>query len=840
MLKEKPAESSSDSLKSYRDKRNFERTPEPKPQGKLKRKVQGQFVVQKHDARRLHFDLRLEVDGVLKSWAVTKGPSLNPDDKRLAVQTEDHPIGYLDWEGIIPKGEYGAGTMIVWDRGDWKPVGDAARGLAKGHLDFELSGKRLKGRWHLVRMQKKSGEKHTPWLLIKSKDEHSRSATDADIVAQEMTSAVSGHTNDELADRAIVRTGHASRAKSRGTSARLAELTRFAGVRKAILPVFVEPSLAMLQEEAPKGDSWLHEIKYDGYRIQARLDGGSVQLLTRKGLDWTHRFASIANALKELKTGAALIDGELIVQDSNGHSSFSGLQADLKSGRKDRMAYFVFDLLYLDGADLRGAALTERKKLLRELIGHLPESSRIRFSDHIQHDGQEMLGQACRMGLEGIVSKRQDLPYISGRGPHWVKSKCVHRQEFVIIGYVPSSASADTIGSVVLGYYDKAKLVHVGRAGTGFSDELARDLRAMFDRIAASKPSFAKPLQAGAGKDVKWIAPDLVAEVEFRDWTSDGLLRQASFKGLREDKDSKEIGLEQAPKTAAASRSPVAESFKLTHPDRVLWEDQGVTKRGLAEFYAEIADWILPHVTRRVLSLVRCPGGAEKQCFYAKHAWQGVSDAIHPVDVGNGETMLMIENLRGLMGLVQAGVLEIHPWGSRIDDIEKPDRLIMDLDPGPGVGWPAVIDAALEMRTRLKGLKLKSFVKTSGGKGLHVVVPLTPDADWETAKAFSKSIAEAMAADAPDRYVAVMTKKRRNGRIFIDYLRNGRGATAVAAYSTRAKPNAPVSTPLDWDELSPAIASDHYTIGNLRQRLDHLKHDPWAELMKIKQKLPRP
>jgi bifunctional non-homologous end joining protein LigD len=821
-------------LEAYREKRDFSRTQEPKP--KLGKDKGWQFVVQKHDARRLHFDLRLELDGVLKSWAVTRGPSLVPDEKRLAVQTEDHPMEYLDWEGVIPKGEYGGGTMIVWDRGTWKPETDPHYGLQKGHLDFSLEGARLKGRWHLVRMNRKPGEKKDPWLLIKSKDDYAREPGAPEIVEEEMTSHLSGLTNADLAAKGAVRADHAARAKVQKSA--LPDPSRLRRAKKGILPVFVEPSLALATRTPPSGTKWVHEIKHNGYRTQARIDGGTVKLLTRKGLDWTARFRPIESALKKLPVGSALLDGEIVVQDESGISSFAGLQSDLKSGRKDRLAYFVFDILYIEGVDIRDVRLDERKKLLKTVLDALAPSI-IQYSDHMEEDGEVVLTHACRMGLEGIISKRVDLPYCSGRGEHWLKSKCVLSEEFVIVGYVPSTARSGAVGSLVLGYYVKGELLHAGRAGTGFSEDQAAALYRELEEIRAGKPQFGAPLSPLSEKGVRWVTPLLVADIAYRGWSADGLLFQAAFKGLREDKTAEEAVIEEVLPRVPEEPSQSIASFRLTHPERILWEEEGITKQGLAEFYADISDWILPHIRSRVLSLVRCPSGMRKPCFYAKHAWQGVSDAILRVDVSEDGPMLAIEDLEGLIALVQAGVLEIHPWGSRREKLDRPDRIIFDLDPGEDVPWNRVIAAALEVRARLDRFGLNSFVKTTGGKGLHVMLPIMPEADWDTVKSFTQNIAEAMAADSPDRYVAKMTRSLRSGKIFVDYLRNGRGATAVSAYSTRARAKAPVSTPLDWDELSDAIKADHFTVDNLRQRLAFLGQDPWADFFKLKQKLRR-
>ncbi len=836
----KPARARKDPLKDYAGKRDFSRTAEPKPKraAKQRGKAAGlQFVIQKHAARRIHYDLRLELDGVLKSWAVTRGPSLAVGDKRLAVRTEDHPMQYLDFEGNIPKGEYGGGAMIVWDRGTWTPDGDPHRGLDKGHLQFALEGSRLKGRWHLVRIRPRQGERTDPWLLIKSEDEFARSAGAADIVAEETTSYLSGLTTEQLAAQGELRADHAARAKVAQQRTRaLPDVARVRGARKKLLPPFVEPSLAQTAERPPSGAKWVHEIKYDGYRIQARIDGATVRLLTRTGLDWTDRFGSIAQALGALGLSSGLIDGEIVVQDSGGIAKFGLLQADLSAGRQDRFVYYLFDLIYAEGYDLTPATLLDRKALLQQIVAGLAASSPVRFSEHLAEDGPTMLEHACRLGLEGIVSKRVDMPYRSGRGEHWLKSKSVLRQEFIIIGYVPSTVAPGSVGALALGYHENGKLMYAGRVGTGYSHKQARELRDMLEEIAASRPALGNALPAGAEKGVRWVKPQLVCEVEFHDWTTDRLIRQSSFKGLREDKTPEEVVLETRPQSAPVA--PELARVRLTHPERILWEEPGITKQGLAEFYADIAKWILPHMAGRVLSLVRCPSGIGGQHFYAKHPWHGLDPAVRRVDVGEKEPMLVVENLTGLLSLVQASVAEIHPWGSKADDLDRPDRLIFDLDPDEDLPWSAVIAAAREVRERLAEMKLASFVKTSGGKGLHVVVPIVPSVDWDAAKDFTGALATAMAKDAPDRYVATMSKRARKGRVFVDFFRNGRGATAVGAYSTRALPDATISTPLDWSELSESVRADHFRIDNLRQRLAVLKQDPWAEMFTLKQRLP--
>jgi bifunctional non-homologous end joining protein LigD len=835
----KTPKKSSGRLASYRAKRDFSKTPEPR--AKIGPKNEWRFAVQRHEARRLHFDLRLELDGVLKSWAVAKGISLVPGVKRLAVETEDHPLDYLTWEGIIPKGEYGGGTMIVWDRGTWLADGDPREGLKNGKLIFALNGERLKGHWHFVRMKRKPGERQEQWLLFKGEDDYSLGASDLEPAATELTSVISGLTNEDLAERQQIRPDHKAREKIRRASgAKASAYSKLKGAKKSILPVFVEPALAEERDGPPQGKGWLHEIKHDGYRMQARLDGGKVQLRTRTGLDWTKRFPTIAKALAQLPVSSALLDGEIVAQEDSGISTFTALQTDLKSGRRDRLVYFMFDLLYCEGVNLTGVALESRKAALEEILQAVPGSLPLRYSAHMDEgDSRTIFAHACQMGLEGLLSKRADAPYRGGRGDSWIKSKCALGQEFVIIGYVPSSTSRQAVGSLVLGFYDGKELVHAGRAGTGFTDETALALRSGLATIETAQPKFKRPVDKQSLQNVRWVEPRLVADIQFRGWSPDKLLRQAAFKGLREDKAPEDVTLE-IPQDQPNRRVKTATSdVELTHPDRILWPEDGITKQGLAEFYTDIAEWILPHVTGRVLSLVRCPGGVGKSCFYAKHIWDGADKSLLPVDIGEAEPLLAIRDLDGLIALVQANVLEIHPWGSRVETLEQPDRIIFDLDPGEDVAWEEVIEGAFEVRERLKKLRLESFVKTTGGKGLHVVAPIAPTADWDKVKDFTRKLAEAMATDTPRKYLAVMTKARRKGRIFVDYLRNGRGATAVAAYSTRARKGAAVSVPLTWSELETGIRANHFSIDNLRQRLSHRRRDAWAGFFELKQKLPK-
>jgi bifunctional non-homologous end joining protein LigD len=836
-LQAEPGKQTSDRLKTYVGKRDFSRTSEPGPDAEA---GDGRrFVVQKHDARRLHYDLRLELNGVLLSWAVPNGPSYILAEKRLAVRTEDHPLKYLSFEGTIPKGEYGGGAMIVWDRGTWAPVHDVHKSLAKGHLEFELVGERLKGRWHLVRIKPRAREKTEPWLLIKADDAYARNASDPDILETETTSVLTGRSTGDLEAQQAIRPDHQQRALISGArAAKAPDPRKIKGARKALLPLFVEPSLASPAERPPPGSQWRHEIKFDGYRIQARIDAGEIRLLTRTGLDWTERFPGIAEAVRKLGLGSALLDGEIVVEDERGISSFNDLIGDLKSGRQDRFRYYLFDLLYLDGSDLQGAVLEKRKEALAAVLASAPPVDRIVLSEHFDVEGAVLFEHVSRLGLEGIISKRKDAPYRSGRVKEWVKCKCIRRQEFVIAGYVPSTTSRRMVGSLVLGYYEGRKFTHAGRAGSGFAQDEAAALVEGLEQTRIDRPPFAGKLTPEASKGVRWVEPRLVAEVEFAGWSADGVLRHTTFRGLREDRNPSEIVREDRSTTVEAAPT---ERFALTSPDRMLWPDEGVTKQGLADFYAEIAEWIMPHLTGRPLSLVRCPGGIEEACFYAKHEWAGLGKSVRRVEAGKEAPMLVIDSLEGLLEFVQANVLEIHPWGSTMRDLERPDQLIFDLDPGEGVTWADVIEGAIEVRERLRSAyKLESFVKTSGGKGLHVVVPLMPTLEWEPAKALCKAVADAMAADWPRRYIARATKSARDGRIFVDYLRNGRGATAVAAYSTRARAGAAVSTPLGWEELSEAIKADHFRVGNLGRRLAFLQRDPWADYFTIKQRLAAP
>ena len=845
-------------LKTYRAKRDFGVTAEPK--GKIARKRGSAFVIQKHDATRLHYDLRLELDGVMKSWAVTRGPSLVPGEKRLAVEVEDHPIAYNTFEGTIPKGEYGGGTVMVWDRGHWLPESDPHKGLAKGHLVFTLEGKKLHGGWHLVRMRRRPGEKRDNWLLIKQDDDAGRSPKDEDILEEKPLSAASGRSMEQIA-KGSRKVWHSNRAKDRTVpKTHRAAATTKKNVPRArtkkndpdfdagtsALPAFVPPCLASLSDRPPDQGNWVHELKFDGYRIQARLDHGKATLLTRKGLDWTKKFSTLAKAIEKLPAKTALIDGELVVEGDNGISSFSLLQQDLKNDRHDRMKFYAFDLLHLNGTNLADLPLTRRKDALARLLHRRPDP--LRLSQSLTEPGTTLLRHACKLGLEGIVSKIADAPYRPGRGHDWIKTKCSGRQELVVAGVVPSTADSRAVGALVLGFYDGGKLRYAGRTGTGFTHDAARKLfRKLMTLKSNEVPFEAVPAEERGARKPIWVKPAMVVEVDFRGWTHGDRVRQASFQGVREDKAAKDVVRERAiaatirapaiKRSASAKNEPVA-GVHLTHPDRVYWNDAGITKRGLAEYYVKVWKWMRPHVAGRPISLLRCPEGASGQCFFQKHARAGIPvEHLHLVPE-KGDKIISVDNLSGIVALAQGGVLEIHTRGTTIDDRERADRLVFDLDPGPGTSWDDVVEAARDVRARLSKLKLKSFLKTSGGKGLHVILPIKP-APWNEAKSFAQTIATSMAADMPERYIATATKSDRSKRIFIDYLRNSREATAVAPYSTRARPGAPVSVPIDWSELGGLKSASQYTVLNLMQRLSRQRKDPWASIARIKQALPK-
>jgi bifunctional non-homologous end joining protein LigD len=803
-------------LSNYRKRRDFNRTSEPtgalpsSKRGKALRKASTElaFVVQKHDASRLHYDFRLELDGVLLSWAIPKGPSLDPEVKRLAVEVEPHPLEYGNFEGTIPKGEYGGGTVMVWDRGSWRPEGDARRALARGHLKFTLQGEKLTGAWHLVRTKAANSANNggKAWLLFKSRDASAQSGQE---LPQDDVSALSGRDLAQIA----------------------------ANDRGARLPATLEPELATLVDMPPSGAEWLHEIKLDGYRIVARIDTGQVRLLTRSGNDWSERMPDLRDTLARLPV-QALLDGELVALDEHGVSKFQTLQNSLSEGADAALSYYVFDLLHLDGRDLSRLPLVERKAELRRLLeryaGEL--GSKVRISDHVVGNGPEFFQRACKLGLEGTIAKRASSAYRSGRGRDWLKIKCTQRQELAIVGFTEPSGSRSHLGALLLGAERDGELRYAGRVGTGFSEASLKELAKKLKPLTTKVSPLANPPRGAMARGVHWVRPKLAAQVRFSEVTTDGLLRHPSFEGLREDKPAASVQIE-----TAAPLPPPQAGYVLSNPNKVLYPELGITKQELLDYYALVAERILPHVANRPLTLLRCPNGREK-CFFQKHPGTGSVPGLRSVAIEekNGKAPYsVLDDANGLFALVQLGALEIHTWGSRADDYERPDILVFDLDPDPALDYAAVVRGALRVRQVLEQAKLESFVKTTGGKGLHICAPLAQGSSWEQAKAFSRHVAEVIAADAPSLYLATASKAKRKGKTFIDYLRNARGATFVAPYSTRARENAPVATPLEWDELTPKLKPNQFTLRNLPQRLAKLRHDPFERLLRLEQRLPK-
>jgi bifunctional non-homologous end joining protein LigD len=861
-------------LREYQRKRNFRRTREPPPA--LPRVKGWSYVVQKHAASHLHYDFRLELDGVLKSWAVPKGPSLDPSVRRLAMHVEDHPVKYGEFEGIIPEGEYGGGTVMLWDHGIWEPVGDPREAYRKGKLKFHLRGEKLRGGWMLVKASRSASGKGNEWFLVKERDEAARPADQMDILRDKPLSVVSGRDLDQIArDQDSIWQSNRTSRRRKGDRAKLAGAkarqrrkpvrvpAKLPGAKRAAMPRRIDVKLATLVKEAPEGDQWLHEIKFDGYRIIARLDSGRVEFASRNHKSWTESLGSLANHVAELPAKQAILDGELVAFKPDGTTDFQTLQNAFSEGRVNDLVYYVFDLLYLDGTDLRSVPLEERKILLEKLLP-AAQSGKVRFSEHFMGNGPRFFQQASELGLEGIISKLRDRPYGGGRGTDWLKVKATHREEFVIGGFT-DPGNRTGFGSLLLGYHDKNhRLLYAGKVGTGFSERTLASLRARLDELVQAESPFADLKgPTGEARGASWVRPRLVAQVAFTEWTRGGHLRHPAFLGLRDDKPANLVVRDKAvdpPKqqseatlNGAARKAKKGMQFiasghgdegtladvRLTSPEKLLFADDGITKLELAQYYLSIARWILPHVANRPLSLVRCPEGTREKCFFQKHPGAGTPATIRLVPVqekGKTRDYLVVDKVEDLVALAQIGALEIHVWGSQADKLEFPDRMIFDLDPDPAVPWPRVVESAQQIRAFLEDIGLKSFVKTTGGKGLHLVVPLQRRNDWDEVKAFSKQVAELVEQADPRHFTSNMSKARRHGKIFIDYLRNGRSATAICAYSTRAKPRATVSVPLSWDELTPSIHSDEFTIRNLPERLRSLK-DPWAKIDSVRQSL---
>jgi len=846
-------------LERYRQKRDFRVTPEPAGKVGQRRSRKLTFVIQKHAASRLHYDFRLELNGVLLSWAVPKGPSLDPNDKRLAMHVEDHPLEYGDFEGVIPPKQYGAGTVMVWDRGTWTPKADPVEGYAKGRLKFDLDGEKLKGGWNLVRSRSGKYGGENSWLLFKEADEFARLGAEGLIAEDRPESVVSGRSLEQIAVDAD-RVWHSNKsvaANVKGGAIRkpganiVAGLARIRGARKAPLPDLIEAQLATAAKSPPTGPAWVHEIKYDGYRMLCRIAHQQARMVSRNANDWTGDFDALASALALLPVDDAWLDGEVIALDARGRSSFQALQKALSAADSRGLKYLAFDLLHLNGFDLRGVALSERKRLLHEILSNAPAA--IQYSEHFAVPGPAFLQNVGQLGLEGMISKRADLPYRGGRGPAWQKIKCMRRQEMVIGGFTDPEGSRHGFGALLLGVYEPdGRLAYSGKVGTGFSDASLVALSRSLSALGQNESPFHNPPQGAEGRRAHWVRPVLVAEVAFAEWTDDGTLRHPVFLGLRADKRAADVVREpaetsndgEAPdepppsrpraKTRAVADKNAVAGIVVSNPDKKLYPEAAVTKRDLALYYAAVGEWMLPHVRGRPLTLLRCPNGWNDECFYQKKAEGGVNEAISRVEIENSDgsvsLYMMADSVPAIVALLQMGVLEMHPWGSRAPRLGLPDRIIFDLDPDDAVEWEDLRQAALLVRTLLENIGLAPFLKTTGGKGLHVVAPIEPVVGWEQVKGFSKAVAEFLERTFPDRFTSKLLKISRRGKIFIDYLRNGEGATAVAAYSTRARANAPVSAPVGWDELSADLRFDRFNVGNMPTRLKKVKADPWRDI----------
>jgi bifunctional non-homologous end joining protein LigD len=981
-----------DRLDLYNRKRRFDETPEPsgarasRKQGgrKTTRRAADEalsYVIQEHDARRLHYDFRLELNGTLLSWAVPKGPSLDPSVKRLAVHVEDHPVEYGSFEGEIPAGNYGAGSVIVWDRGTWEPVGgavEAARSYAAGKLKFRLHGEKLQGGWTLVRSHMRGSGDKEQWLLIKERDEEARDESDYDILkkrpgsvlsgdasagkgakttrtaatkgtgkAAAATKATAGASDTKPAAKRAGKNGAKAASTSRADPKRpdivatrnaqslreLAAAPSIEGAVKARLPATFKPQLATLVDAAPPGDEWSYEIKFDGYRVLARIDrdakGGAVKVFTRAGNDWTAKFSKQVKAFEQLGIESAWLDGEAVVLDQNGVPNFQGLQNAFDANRPQDIIVYLFDIPFLNGYDLRGVPLEQRRAILRALMEEVDDGV-LRFSNNFDFSAEDLLRSACDMALEGIIGKRRDSGYLSGRSSTWIKLKCRRRQEFVIGGYSEPSGSRAAFGALLLGVYDgKGKLQYAGRVGTGFDAALLRSVKKELDAHATQRMPFAAAPRERSRTPVHWVEPVLVAECNFAEWTSEGIVRQASFVSLRNDKPARQIvketprqgadvqqqsdsGSDEAPKkrvarktsasTAAASgagktgaarskaeaktadakdvstksvetggaktsaaktiatktsatrakatkgaatkssaASAAAEvaGVRISHPDRVIDKSSGARKIDLVRYYESVADWMLPHLQDRPVSLVRAPEDIGGELFFQKHSQKLSIPNVtqHPgLDPGH-PALITVDTLKALVGAAQMGTVEFHTWNAVVSNIEKPDRVVFDLDPDASLGWERMIEAAQLTRSLLEELGLKSFCKTSGGKGFHVVVPLAKQAGWDEVKDFSQAVAQHMAATLPKYFSAKMGAQNRKQKIFVDYLRNNRGSSTVAAFSARARPGLGVSVPLSWDEVASTTGGDQWTIENVHERLADLKSDPWADYAKTRQRI---
>ncbi|WP_458368643.1 DNA ligase D [Pseudomonas mandelii] len=848
-------------LDDYNRMRDFSATSEPaaKRSGKKTAKDHAlQFCIQKHDASRLHYDFRLELDGALKSWAVPKGPSLDPKVKRLAVHVEDHPIDYATFEGSIPEGHYGAGDVIVWDRGVWIPQEDPAKAYAKGKLKFELQGEKLGGLWNLVRTHMPG--KQEQWFLIKHQDSAAKPESDYDVVAAEPDSV--------LSDRTIVPKKAKTAAKPKPVKkparkvAAKQQSAQLTGAHKAKLPDQLKPELATLVEKAPPGE-WSYEIKFDGYRIMARIDHDEVKLFTRNGHDWTHKLPKQAEALAALGLESAWLDGEMVVANEQGVPDFQALQNAFESNRSGNILYYLFDMPYLNGVDLREVPVEERRVALATVLKPNKDPL-LRFSDAFGEEPEALLNSACQMQMEGLIGKRLGSPYVSRRSSDWIKLKCKHRQEFVVVGFTDPKGARNAFGALLLGLHDRdsGELRYAGKVGTGFNETTLKHIYEQLKPLQVKKPAVVNPPTGFDAKGVHWLKPVLLAEVAFAEMTKDGSVRHAVFHGLRDDKPAEDITEERAKavkaqtsrksaadkpatatkkKTAKAAPAPSQVGLgdgkvRITHPDRVIDASSGTTKVQLAEYYASVAEWILPELKDRPVALVRAPDGIAGELFFQKNAERLAIPGITTLDKDvTGQPVMIINNAEALIGAVQMSTVELHTWNATTENLDKPDRFVLDLDPDPALPWKSMVEATQLTLSVLDELGLKAFLKTSGGKGIHLVVPLTRKHGWDEVKDFSHAIVSHMAKLLPERFSAVSGPKNRVGRIFIDYLRNGLGATTICAYAARTREGLPVSVPIFRDEVAELKGGNQWNIHNVQERLAEVGDEPWADLKKTRQ-----
>jgi bifunctional non-homologous end joining protein LigD len=830
-------------LSRYNEKRDFTITAEPagRPAPRARKPARPlAYVIQKHWASRLHYDFRLELDGVLLSWAVPKGPSFDPVEKRMAVHVEDHPVGYGSFEGTIPAKQYGAGTVIVWDRGSWEPVGDAREGMARGKLVFRLHGEKLAGLWELVRISKPD-DRQDQWMLFKKRDEWARPRADYDVVAA---------LPDSVVDKPLGPVEEREPRAARAAAAVPEGEPDLADALKAPLPAKLEPQLATLTTTPPVGTQWVVEAKFDGYRILTRIERGKARFITRGGHDWTDRMAPLAKEVEALGIASGWLDGEIVVMNDKGVPDFNALQNAIDSSGNEAIQYFVFDAPFLGGLDLRQVPLASRRALLKKQFEGRAQG-RVRYSQEFDVAPGQMLQAACAMGLEGVMAKRKDARYVSARSEDWLKLKCSLRQEFVVVGFTDRSNAHTEVGGLLLAYHEGGVLRYAGSVGTGWNSQAAQELHARLAKLEVAKPALdATSIKPGrwskrAAGSERWVKPVLVAEVSFSEWTPEGHVRHPVFKALREDKPAKAITREQATAAATAANAPASassSSVKLTNPERVIDPSTGLTKLDLVRYYESVAEWILPHLKNRPVSLVRAPAGIGGELFFQKHPTESNMPGLRVLDRAlwpKHKPLLAIDDVDALVAAAQMNTIELHTWNSTARKIDEPDRVIFDLDPGDGVSWPQLQEAAVLTRTMLSALGLESWLKTSGGKGLHVAVPLAPRLHYDVVKGFSQAVVQHMARTIPQRFVAKAGGGNRVGRIFIDWLRNGHGQTTAAAFSARSRPGMGVSMPVSWDELQGLDGGAQWTIVTARDYLSFRKDDPWAGYWKSRQTLTR-